>query len=118
MTKRILQSRYFFLFCAFLFGCLFMLFLFRNAIFSRGSVRSYVYDKSSLFSSVEKIYNAVVFVDAYSGSDGIGAGTGFFYNLLRITFHGEILNSGIMSNPCLFPGARACVCPSQDLLSA
>ena len=56
-----------------------MLFLFRNAIFSRSSVRSYVYDKSSLFSSVEKIYNAVVFVDAYSGSDGIGAGTGFFY---------------------------------------
>ena len=79
MIKRVLQSRYFFLFCAFLFGCLFMLFLFRNAIFKGSSVRSYVYDKSSLFSSVEKIYDAVVFVDAYSGSDGIGAGTGFFY---------------------------------------
>ena len=79
MTKKIWQNKYFFLFCAFLFGCLFMLCLFRNAILKGNTVHSYVYDKSSLFSSVEKIYDAVVFVDAYSGSDGIGAGTGFFY---------------------------------------
>ena len=77
MTKKIWQNKYFFLFCAFLFGCLFMLCLFRNAILKGNTVHSYV--KSSLFSSVEKIYDAVVFVDAYSGSDGIGAGTGFFY---------------------------------------
>ena len=27
-------------------------------------------------------------------------------------------SSAVISNPCLFPGARACVCPSQDLLPA
>ena len=56
-----------------------MFLLFKSTVLNSSSVHSYVYDKSSLFSSVEKIYDAVVFVDAYSDSDSIGAGTGFFY---------------------------------------
>lgn len=61
---------------SFLFGGLLMYLL---TLINGTKVVNNVYDKSSLAKSVEKIYDAVVVVESYTGSTLDSTGTGFFY---------------------------------------
>ena len=62
---------------AFLLGALLMYLLLR--LNTNNIVISKIYDKSSLSSSVEKVYDSVVVVESYTGSTLDSTGTGFFY---------------------------------------
>ena len=62
---------------AFFLGALLMYLLI--GLKSNNTVISKIYDKSSLSSSVEKVYDSVVVIESYTGSSLDSTGTGFFY---------------------------------------
>lgn len=71
-------------FLSFLLGSIFVIVLIRCTSILKIdpiSLGSQTYEKNSLALSVSKIYDAVVYVDAYSNKENIGSGTGFFYKV-------------------------------------
>lgn len=64
-------------FSSFLLGGLVMYLLLTFTV--RNKVINNVYEKNSLSTSVEKIYDAVVVVESYTGNNLDSTGTGFFY---------------------------------------
>lgn len=68
---------------SFLLGGLFMILLLKvnpgNSNYNIVKDKTKIYEKSSLSKSIDKVYNAVVAIETYSGEDKDTTGTGFIY---------------------------------------